>query len=309
MSGLGPIKKRGSNPINQGTKRSIAWGDDLEYSKDILKEVPKEQLFPDPDQPRKEIDEASLLELTASLEKHGLIQPILAIAVGVESYKILAGERRWRAAMASSIIKNITIIVRPHSDDDFKVLLTQIAENIHRANMTPLETANAYKRVFEYVGENTDEAAKLLAISKSRLSQVLAVDDASEQIKSLVRDRITNDVNVVAALNELENIAPAKAQAIIEKAKSGQLDGGLRANIKDALRDVKAERKLKAKSAKLVVDVENKSANTSVSAEATIRQITMSETMFLRLVEILQSISDTTDAEGVEAILAVLQKR
>lgn len=234
----------GLAPRSVSARPRVSWGEEeLAEKLGTLREVPKEQLSPDPDQPRKEMKEEDLAELRASLEEHGFISPILVKELSLGSYQIIAGERRWRAAMGSETIKSVPVIVRADLDG-LRMLLTQIAENIHRANMNPLETAQAYKRVFEATGKNADETAKLLGVSKSRLSQVLSVDEAPQAVKALVEEGVTSDVNVVAGLSVLSDLDETKAGELIEKARNRELKGGgLREAVKDTVRGIKDEKR------------------------------------------------------------------
>ncbi len=148
--------------------------------------------------------------------------------------------------MASDKIQIIPVIVRSDLTNELRILLAQIAENIHRQNMNPLETATAYKRIYEAVNHNQDEAAKLLGISKSRLCQVLAVDDAPAKVKALVETGVTSDVNVVAGLSVLTDLNATKAEELMDKAKKGEIKGvGLRTAVKDSVREEKANLKQK----------------------------------------------------------------
>ena len=144
--------KGGLKPRSTGSSAArVSWGDEELLGKlGVLKEIPKNKISPDPLQPRKVIDPEALAELTQSLEEHGMLQPILVVEseTGIGQYKILAGERRWRAAMASDKIQIIPVIVRSDLTNELRILLAQIAENIHRQNMNPLETATAYKRIY-----------------------------------------------------------------------------------------------------------------------------------------------------------------
>lgn len=242
--------KGGLKPRSTGSSAArVSWGDEELLGKlGVLKEIPKNKISPDPLQPRKVIDPEALAELTQSLEEHGMLQPILVVEneTGIGQYKILAGERRWRAAMASDKIQIIPVIVRSDLTNELRILLAQIAENIHRQNMNPLETATAYKRIYEAVNHNQDEAAKLLGISKSRLCQVLAVDDAPAKVKALVETGVTSDVNVVAGLSVLTDLNASKAEELMDKAKKGEIKGvGLRTAVKDTVREEKASLKQK----------------------------------------------------------------
>ncbi|MGB3024088.1 MAG: ParB/RepB/Spo0J family partition protein [Candidatus Saccharimonadales bacterium] len=164
---------------------------------------------PNPDQPRRDFDRASLEELAESLRQHGLIQPIIVSARG-DKYQIVAGERRWRAAQIAGI-ERIPALVRTISNQH-KLELALI-ENIQREDLNPLETATAYLKLntqFNLTHEeiaqraggkavstitNTirllrlpDEAKKALVakdISEGHARQILAVEDPAIQRKLL----------------------------------------------------------------------------------------------------------------------------
>lgn len=209
-----------------------------------LKEVNKETIYPDPNQPRNVFDEAELLELKQSIEQNGLLQPILVCQsehdVMEGKYKIIAGERRWRAVMVSTKIQRIQVVVRNDLVDDLKILLAQIAENEHRVNMNIMETANAYKRVLEAVEGNSNKAIDLLGVSASRFSLVIGLNNSTEQVKELAEEKITNDAHVLASLNTLSEINESKAKEIADKIKNGDLKGG---SIRKVTNDIVQEEK------------------------------------------------------------------
>ena len=98
------------------------------------------KLFPAKNQPRKHFEEKALEELSASIKKHGVLQPILVKASG-ESYEIIAGERRWRAAGRAGLHKIPALLKTPEgSEDHFWTLL----ENLQREDLNPMEEAKAY---------------------------------------------------------------------------------------------------------------------------------------------------------------------
>jgi ParB family chromosome partitioning protein len=164
---------------------------------------------PNPDQPRREFDRASLEELAESLRQHGLIQPIIVAAHG-DKYQIVAGERRWRAAQIAGI-ERIPALVRTISNQH--KLEIALIENLQREDLNPLETATAYLKLntqFNLTHEeiaqraggkavstitNTirllrlpDEAKKALVakdISEGHARQILAIDDPTIQRKLL----------------------------------------------------------------------------------------------------------------------------
>ena len=141
---------------------------EFEAEAGVLREVDKNSVFPDPTQPRQTFSDEALTELKESIEENGLLQPILVVEDakedGVGKYRIIAGERRWRAAMLSEKILRLQVVIRNDISDELKILLAQIAENVHRENMTIIETAESYKRVLDAVDGDTEKAIKLLNV-------------------------------------------------------------------------------------------------------------------------------------------------
>jgi len=240
MSMAKDIKDRLKPRFESSKKTRLSWEEnDFIFKLGSLKQVDKNLVFPDPNQPRKVTNDESLEELMLSIEEHGMLQPILVVETEdqIGKYKILTGERRWQAAINSNKINTVPVIIRSDLNDDLRILLAQVAENVHRQNMSPLETANAYRRIYQAVNNSQDEAAKLLNISKSRLCQVLAVLDAPDNVKSLIEEGLTSDVNVIAGLSTLSTLNTDKTKELVEKIQKGELKGGgLRTTVKDTIR-------------------------------------------------------------------------
>lgn len=234
-------------PRKTSASKRVSWEDEKINEKlGTLKDVPKENILPDPNQPRRTFGAEELADMQASLETHGLLQPLIVRELGEEtgSYQLIAGERRWRAAMNSEIVKTLAVVVRSDLKDELPILLAQIAENLHREDMNILELAESYQRVFDAVDRNAEQAAALLGISKPRFYHVLSVDKAPQAVKELAANGVTSDVNVLAGLKTLAEINPEKAQEVIEQTKSGELNGGgLRKAVADGVRDEKQKKK------------------------------------------------------------------
>lgn len=107
----------------------------------------------DPDQPRRQFDEVALEDLAASVAEHGVLQPIVVTATG-SGYKIVAGERRYRAAVMSGLEK-IPVLVRTLSDQHRLEL--SLIENIQRRDLSPIETATAYAKLRDQFNLTLDE--------------------------------------------------------------------------------------------------------------------------------------------------------
>jgi ParB family chromosome partitioning protein len=121
--------------------------------------VPLGQVKPNPNQPRRDFDPTALAELAQSIERDGIIQPIIVRRTGPNEYQIIAGERRWRAATSAGL-KEIPVIPREANDE--KVLELAIIENIQREDLNPIELALAFQRMglelnlsHDQIGEKT----------------------------------------------------------------------------------------------------------------------------------------------------------
>ncbi len=116
--------------------------------------LPLEHITPNPDQPRREFDAAALIELTQSIERDGILQPIIVRKTAVNAYQIIAGERRWRAAKSAGL-KDIPVIVM--TADDQQALEIALVENIQREDLNPIELAVTFHRMATELGMSHDQ--------------------------------------------------------------------------------------------------------------------------------------------------------
>ncbi|MER7169085.1 ParB/RepB/Spo0J family partition protein [Micromonospora sp. NPDC000207] len=133
-------------------------------------EIPVDSIVPNPKQPRQVFDEDALEELKTSIEEVGFLQPIVVRQLDEEKYELVMGERRWRAAQAVGR-ENIPAIVRDTRDDD--MLRDALLENIHRANLNPLEEAAAYQQLLEEFGATHEELARRIGRSRPQISNTI----------------------------------------------------------------------------------------------------------------------------------------
>lgn len=127
--------------------------------------VPIDQIVPNPLQPRGSLDAEGLDELAASIREHGVLQPLLVSPEGEGRYVLIAGERRWRAARQAGL-EMVPVLIRPASD--VQRLALALIENLQRADLTPLEMAEAYHQLHEYFGLSHEEIAR--QVGKSRVA-------------------------------------------------------------------------------------------------------------------------------------------
>ena len=128
-----------------------------------VKELDVKEVFPNPDQPRKAFDETALKELSESIVKHGVIQPITVVKRN-DGYMIVAGERRFRASVMAGR-KTVPAIVRSFGERDIKEIA--LLENLQREDLNPIEEARAIKRLMDEFALTQDEVAERLGKSRS----------------------------------------------------------------------------------------------------------------------------------------------
>lgn len=133
-------------------------------------EIPVDAIVPNPKQPRQVFDEEALEELKTSIQEVGFLQPIVVRQLDEEKYELVMGERRWRAAQAVGR-ESIPAIVRDTRDD--AMLRDALLENIHRANLNPLEEAAAYQQLLDEFGATHEELARRIGRSRPQISNTI----------------------------------------------------------------------------------------------------------------------------------------
>ena len=130
-----------------------------------------EKIIRDPDQPRKKFNEDKIKELAISIKKHGLIQPIILRKYSEEEYRIVAGERRWRASQIAGL-NIMPSIILPSDLDKNEVSLI---ENIQREDLTIIEEANAYINLIEKNQYSHEQLASIVGKSRSHVTNILRI--------------------------------------------------------------------------------------------------------------------------------------
>jgi ParB family chromosome partitioning protein len=149
--------------------------------------LPVDQLFPNPDQPRRLFDAEALDELKASIRSKGVIQPLIVRPRGsaANQYEIVAGERRWRAAQAVGV-HEVPVVIREFSDED--VLEIAIIENIQRADLNAIEEAAGYEQLMSRFGHTQEKLAQALGKSRSHIANLLRLLNLPDVVKQAVVD-------------------------------------------------------------------------------------------------------------------------
>jgi ParB family transcriptional regulator, chromosome partitioning protein len=150
-------------------------------------EVRVDSITPNTRQPRQVFDEDAMEELKVSIREVGFLQPIVVRDSGPGSYELVMGERRWRAAQALGL-EVIPAIVRDTRDD--AMLRDALLENIHRANLNPLEEAAAYQQLLEEFGATQEELARRIGRSRPQISNTIRL----LQLPTAVQNRVAAGV-------------------------------------------------------------------------------------------------------------------
>jgi ParB family chromosome partitioning protein len=150
-----------------------------------LREVPVERLRPNPRQPRRAFDEEPLASLTASVAALGVLQPLLVRELGAGEYEVIAGERRWRAAQRAGLA-TVPVLVR--QADDLASLEQAVVENLHRADLNPLEEAAAYAQLLEDFALTHEQLAARVGRSRAAVSNTLRLLQLPASIQRFLVD-------------------------------------------------------------------------------------------------------------------------
>ena len=150
-------------------------------SKNITK-ISTEEVKQNESQPRKRFDQEQMKTLMKSIEEHGILQPIIVCPTN-KGYKIIAGERRWRAAKLLGL-KEIPVNIK--NVDSMKSLELALVENIQREDLNPIEKANAYLELKNNFGLTQEKIANRIGQERSSIANTIRLLDLAENIQELV---------------------------------------------------------------------------------------------------------------------------
>ena len=151
--------------------------------------VPIDSIEPNPDQPRKKFLKDDLDDLAGSIVEKGIIQPLIVRKTDNknDTYQIVAGERRWRAAQIARI-HSIPVIVREFND--LEVLEVAIIENIQRSDLNPIDEARGYQQLMSRFSHTQEKLSKVLGKSRSHIANLLRLLTLPEDVQRMLSDNI-----------------------------------------------------------------------------------------------------------------------
>lgn len=146
--------------------------------------VKTSEIEPNREQPRKNFEEDTLLELAESIKQFGIIQPLI-VQKKNDYYEIIAGERRWRAAKLAGL-KEVPVIIKNYTDQE--IVEISLIENIQRENLNPIDEAMAYKRLLSEFHLKQDEVAERVSKSRTAVTNSMRLLKLDERVQQMVID-------------------------------------------------------------------------------------------------------------------------
>lgn len=165
-------------PTNDAKRQPLSNRPELQY-------LAVEAISPNPGQPRRTFDDASLRELSDSIREKGILQPLVVRPSPSQAahFEIVAGERRWRAAQLARL-ENVPAIVRDFSEQD--MLEVAIIENIQREGLNAIEEAAGYRQLIDRFGHTQEKVAEALGKSRSHIANLLRLLNLPQEVQNMV---------------------------------------------------------------------------------------------------------------------------
>lgn len=154
------------------------------------------EVEPNRNQPRKNFDEYLLQELADSIKQYGIIQPLI-VQKRDDYYEIIAGERRWRAAKIAGL-KEVPVIIKDYTDRE--IVEIALIENIQRADLNPIEEAQAYQRLIKEYNLKQDEVAEKVSKSRATITNSMRLLKLDDRVKQMLIDEMITSGHARALL-------------------------------------------------------------------------------------------------------------
>ena len=212
------------------------------------RKVPIEFVRANPRNPRKLFSDAELTELTDSIRERGIIQPIVVRSRGADSFEIIAGERRWRAAQRAGL-HELPIVVLDVSDAE--ALELAIIENVQRSDLNPLEEATGYQSLASEYSHSQEDIAKIVGKSRSHIANTLRLLNLPEKVKAYINSgkltagharMLVGQANAEELADQIVNqgLNVRQVEAMARKTTQRQAKGGKGAGVAGKDADIEA---------------------------------------------------------------------
>jgi ParB family chromosome partitioning protein len=204
--GLSALLGGDKDPINTVVAQNMVSSSTRVPADDVL---PIHQIYPGRFQPRQKFSSSETQELADSIKAHGILQPILVRKHRTKSnsYEIIAGERRWRAAQLAQL-HEVPVILKEFSD--LEALEIGLVENLQRENLSTMEEAESYRRLVDEFNHTQEDVAKRLGKSRPYVSNTIRLLNLPNSIKDMLRDGLLTAGHARALLNTDDPVGLAK---------------------------------------------------------------------------------------------------
>ncbi len=171
------------------------------------------EIKPNHEQPRKHFDEAALLELADSIREHGVLQPLIVRPMLGGEYQLIAGERRYRAAMIAQV-STVPVVIREFSD--MQAMEVALVENLQRRDLNPVEEGEGYKALAEQFSLTQAEIAQKVGKSRSAVANAMRLCELPAEVKKAVSEGSISmgHARALLSLGESEQICAVAAEII-----------------------------------------------------------------------------------------------
>lgn len=195
-----------SKPPRLGKGLSALMGEASATPADAARTLPVASLRPGAFQARGPMDSAALEELTASIRRHGVLQPILVRPVPDGDYEIIGGERRWRAAQAAQL-HEVPVLIRNFNDGE--AMAAGLVENLQREDLNPLEEAEGYQRLIDQFGLTQLALSEAVGKSRPHITNTLRLLGLPDRVRELLRDGALSAGHARAVMAASDPVAAA----------------------------------------------------------------------------------------------------
>lgn len=234
-----------------------AYSKDISDSADLVREIEVDRISPNPYQPRKYFNETAIKELSESIKKHGLLQPIIVVAKD-NDYMLLAGERRYRATKEAGL-NTIRAIVADIESENLRELA--LIENIQREDLNPIELGIAYKELIEEYNITQEGLSEIIKKSRTQITNTLRLLSLTDNTKDLVAvGKISQGhAKILVGLSEKDELAVVntilgqklsvrETEQLVKKIKNSEfkVDNVKKKEVKETLEFTSLQSKLKS---------------------------------------------------------------
>jgi len=211
-----PPRSSKRNALGRGLSAMLARSESEQRQQDQanLRELPVDLIRPGRYQPRTVMDPDKLQELADSIRAQGMVQPIIVRPIATDSYELIAGERRWRAAQLAGL-QVVPAVIRDVSDE--VTVAMALIENIQREDLNPLEEAGALQRLIHEFAMTHEQAGKAVGRSRAAVSNLLRLLELEREVQQLVNQRALDMGHARALLSLRGQAQIAAARHVVSK--------------------------------------------------------------------------------------------